>query len=400
MDIEINSKPQAERLFEAFNLSLKQREKVMRDRIAGLFILVLIIPVLLFAAQAEIQNESKIVSFQVLAHRGGRLSWLKSKGLIAYDAFSKDGYTDVYIMDSEGKNKRCLTCDNPQVASFHNGNPEWHPNGEFILFQSQNPNLEKPTYLKASLYRSSTSPGAGVNNDLWLMTKDGSKVWKLTNIGKGFGLIHPHFSPDGKRLAWSEMTRPIFDSVGEWAIKLADFEFSDGAPRLKNIKTLKPANQKFYEVQSFSSDGKKIIFSAVPYGRGIFYYEMDNYLFDLETGSILRLTNDDDWDEFGQFVNNDRQIIWSSSSGIPQEKTYGFAQVIKSPPKLDYWIMDVDGTNRRRLTRFNDPDSQQYIKNDFGVGLADFEASSDGKIIIGKMRLKDRSDSIAKVEFK
>ena len=49
------------------------------------------------------------------------------------------------------------------------------------------------------------SPGIGVNNDLWITNADGSKFWQLTRVQNRYGTLHPQFSPDGKKMLWSEL---------------------------------------------------------------------------------------------------------------------------------------------------------------------------------------------------
>ena len=44
-------------------------------------------------------------------------------------------------MGLDGSGVECLTC-NKYILQLHNGNPEWHPSGEYIVFQAQDPDLE------------------------------------------------------------------------------------------------------------------------------------------------------------------------------------------------------------------------------------------------------------------
>jgi hypothetical protein len=51
--------------------------------------------------------------------------------------------------------------------------------------------------------------GTGFINDLWIVPADGRRGWKVVALPSNgskhaAALLHPHFSPDGRRLIWSE----------------------------------------------------------------------------------------------------------------------------------------------------------------------------------------------------
>jgi hypothetical protein len=72
------------------------------------------------------------------------------------------------------------------------------------------------------------------------------------------------------------------------------------------------------------------------------------------------------------------RIIWASSRDVAVEREYFV-------PFLDYWIMDPDGSNPRRLTHFNDPDAPEYFED--GVVTADFAFSGDGMRLARRLEL-------------
>lgn len=51
----------------------------------------------------------------------------------------------------------------------------------------------------------------------------------------------------------------------------------------------------------------------------------------------------------------------------------------------DYWVMDADGSNKRRLTYFNEKGHPHYIEG--GAIAADFAWSEDGKRIFAYLIL-------------
>jgi Tol biopolymer transport system component len=228
------------------------------------------------------------------------------------------------------------------------------------------------------------SPGVGISNNLWLMTADGSRFWQLTHVQPRHGALHPHFSHDGKKVVWSEIISPKLGQIGQWAIKLADFSIRDGQPHLENIQTLRPNDLQLYEMHGFSPDGRKILFSGVP--QGGHYYDMEIYLMELGFRDAVRLTDNNEWDEHAHFTPDGNRIVWSSSRYIPQAKGNTLQHTLQSPPRLDLWIMNTDGSDKQRLTGFNNPRASEYISVSGGVGVADLDWSPDGKRIIAKIR--------------
>jgi hypothetical protein len=316
---------------------------------------------------AALPPSSDVARVTILQEPGGRVSWSHARDVIALDKPGADGYSDVYTVRPDGADLRCLTCGKPEVPQLHNGQPVWHPSGAYIVFQAQDPNLRG---VPSGLLKTLAGPGIGINNNLWMMTADGSRFWPLTHVADRLGVLHPQFSHDGAQLLWSEMISPDWDRVGRWAMKLADVAFVNGEPRLWSTRTLRPGNLQLYETHGFSPDGQKIIFSGIPEGK--YYYDMEIFTFDLVTGRLEQLTNNDEWDEHAHFTPDGRQIVWATSEGIPQIKQVTWL-------KLDYWIMNADGSNKRRLTGFNNPSAVEYLAGRTVTG--DFDWAADGKII-------------------
>jgi Tol biopolymer transport system component len=198
------------------------------------------------------------------------VSWLHDGNIIAFDMMGTDGYLDIYSIHPDGTGLTSLTDGHPQLK-LHNGNPSWHPSGTYIVFQSQDPDLHLDTAPYVEKFVS--SPGVGIHNNLWITTSTGSQFWKLTHVEENHGVLHPHFSPDGTKLLWTEIINSELDGLGYWTITLADFVVDEDGPFLRNIQTFRPLNLQLYEVHGFSPDGKCILFSGVEAGG--FYYDME-----------------------------------------------------------------------------------------------------------------------------
>ena len=61
-------------------------------------------------------------------------------------------------------------------------------------------------------------------------------------------------------------------------------------------------------------------------------------------------------------------------------------ETLRNPPKLDKWVMNLDGSKKYRLTRFNDPSSSEYVSVQGGVGIAESTWGPDEKTVIAKFR--------------
>lgn len=346
--------------------------------------------------QSESSNqffESSVIQMTILQEPGGRVSWSHTQNLIAFDRAGRDDYFDVYVMNLDGSHVKCLT-SGESVPQLHNGNPAWHPSGEYIVFQAQDPNLKG---FSGSVGNYVASPGVGINNNLWLMTQDGSEFWQLTHVKDRHGVLHPHFSPDGTKLLWSEIISPEMDRIGHWAIKLADFTIENGEPRILNVKTYRPLDLQLYEMHGFSPDSKKILFSGVEEGK--YYYDMEIYIMDLTTQEVTQLTDNDEWDEHAHFTVDGTHIIWVSSEGIPQPKGDSMEDTMANPPLLEYWIMNLDGSNKCCLSGFNNPSAPEYMPIKGGCGLGDLDTGPDGKTIAAKMRRGRGREMTVLVQF-
>jgi Tol biopolymer transport system component len=315
---------------------------------------------------------------RVIAEDGGRLDWSTGLNLIAFDRRGADGYYDVYTMSPDGRDVRCVTCDKPELPNKSIGNPAWHPSGEFIAFQAQNAfrGLGRITDIFAS-------PGAGLNNDVWITDREGRRFWQITKVeSRKGGVLHPHFSRTGTQLFWSERV-DNGGSMGKWALRVADFAVGNGAPRVENIRSLQPGTRReFFESHGFSPDGEQIVFSG-NLESGQRPEGMDIYLFNLRTQTLKNLTqSNDDWDEHAHFSPDGRTIVWSSSREQPEGKRKGRL-------RTDYWLMDPDGSNKRRLTHFNVPNHPDYVEG--GAMPADSSWGPGGAQIAGYLIKTDLS---------
>lgn len=184
------------------------------------------------------QEENLVSEIITILDKGGRVDWTSDNTVIFFDSPGED----LWSANIDGSDRKCLTRDKTGLTLSHAGNPTVHPADKYIIFQAADPNLAiLPPILEFGA-KQHTSPGAGINNNLWCMDFDTNKIWQLTRISAGQGIIHPHFSKDGKKVIWAEKIGLGNDAWGNWAIKIADFKIQSSQPALNNIQTLKPGD--------------------------------------------------------------------------------------------------------------------------------------------------------------
>src|ERR1700722_7493628 len=287
-------------------------------------------------------------SMSLIVQNGGRVDWSQNP-LIVYDAVSQAGTYDIYTVKPNGSNQVCLTCGTSALPIGDRGNPEWSPDGKYIVFEAVQQGATAAFQTKNKSFY--LNPGQGFANDLWLMDSTGQHYSKLVATAPTVGgVLHPHFSADGTKLLWTQRIADGGpDSDGEWALEVGDFSVTNGTPAVTNIKSYQPlGTYAAYETHGFSPDGTKIIFTgSVPPAT---WGDTNIYTLDLQTGALTNLTQDTDvWNEHAHYSPDGKYIIWASSEGNTVE--YDSAGgVAASEDNLDLWIMNADGSDKRRLT--------------------------------------------------
>ena len=330
------------------------------------------------------QND-KIKSITTIKNYGKSLDWSTTNNLILSAKQGGDRYFDIFVMNPDGSDERCLTCDK---LPKHNGNPAWHPSGEYIIFTAEK--KENPSDAKSKQF---AIPGTGFNCDLWIMTRDGENFYPLTNYPikrPSKAVIHPQFSHNGRKLFWAERVGRGKSFGGGWVLRVADFVLDSNDPHLENIKTFQPGKRNcFYESHAFSKDDKKMLFSGnlqpeqSPVG-------LDIYEFNLETNQLIRLTTtDNDWDEHAHYSPDGKKIAWMSSTGFDIQWGDISGHNWQKYLKTELWIMDACGSNKQRLTHFNTAGYREYLDGRRCV-VSDSAWSPDGKSIVALLAYETR----------
>ncbi len=316
----------------------------------------------------QLQNSySQEIKLSVFKPQGGGVSWSPDGKRICYDMKGpgKEQYYEIHTANPDGALDTCISCQNKDLPHKETGSPNYHPSGKYIIFVSEKA-VHKGSHFTAI-------PGFGGYSDIWVMTPDGKKAWKLleTRNDKNDGIIAPKFSHDGKKIVWVERTKyphPFRKKqfLGLWIIKTADFVVdSSGAPSLKNIGGFQYGGDAFFETYGFSPDDKKIIFCSNYNVR--YWFQCGIYTIDLVSGHITQLTSTD-YNEHATYSPDGKHILWMTNSCATKQGT-------------DWWIMDTNGANKQRLTYFNEPSNPMYNGHKKWACYGSF--SPDGKSFVG-----------------
>ncbi len=351
--------------------------------------------------------DTKVASCPVRVGEGAFPRFSSDGSLIAFtrcevDSGDPHGVSyEIYTMKPDGSDLKCLTRDRPELAGTRwKGQPFWHPGGEYIVFTAEN-----AAYPRVGT-GTAARPGLGRGHDVWIMTSDGTRFWKITDYPDNWGAIRPSFSSDGKLLCWNEefsmekypqglpgdpddnplapgwqghpgsywgldsFRYRVGEELGAWRVRVADISFESGAPVVSNHRAIElPEGYTLIESAGFVPGGDRLICSCAHLsetgGKGTWG---DVYIIDL-AGNILQRLTETPYihDENPEFSPDGMRILWNASQGDPGEGE-------------ELWLMDADGDNKRRLTHFTDP---AYVGYDAEARqITESSWNPDGKSVV------------------
>ena len=161
----------------------------------------------------------------------------------------------------------------------------------------------------------------------------------------------------------------FLDGFGEWKIQVADFAFDKGSPVLSNLQSYVPGKPGWYENHGLSVDMRTLIFTSTFENDKAFHANVYRYLID--QARLDRLA-DEKWNEHATYSPSGKRIVWMSGRDNLNGGT-------------DYWSMNPDGSDKLRLTDFNNP-ALPTFKNR-SIVAADASFSPDGRFLIAYLQV-------------
>jgi hypothetical protein len=222
----------------------------------------------------------------------------------------------------------------------HQGAPYWHPSGRYLLFVAQKSEWSGNTVFGIPNYEA--LPGFGRHDDLWLVAADGSHSWQLTHDPNTSdeGVLIPVFSPDGKKVAWSQR-----QPGGKYILKVGDF-VETPQPHLADIREYQPGGVAYYEVGSFTSDSRSLVYTSDQDTHSFWHSQLCRL--DLATGMAERLTPGEDYNEHPSVVKTPTGdwVVYMSTKGVDR---YPMHLLLGT----DWYAMRLNGSGAKRLTTMN-----------------------------------------------
>jgi Tol biopolymer transport system component len=215
-------------------------------------------------------------------------------------------------------------------------------------------------------------------DQIYLMDLEG-KNKRMVSTGKGRTTCAYVF-PNGKRILYSSThmagpncpAPPDYNKGYVWKLH-PEFDLFTAKPDGSDVKRLTDAPG--YDAEAtISRDGKKIVFSSLRSG------DPEIYVMDAKGKSVKQLTNAPGYDGGPFFSPDGKKIVYRAAHPETEAEKKDYQELIQTsqlrPTRLEIYVMDADGSNKRQLTK---------------VGAASFAPffHSDGRRIIFASNLEN-----------
>ena len=363
------------------------------------------VPLLYMWTLTDQPSEPRVQSIQtVVPARGGRPHY--HDGRLYYDKYLSEAGAvcdtnsvtagpcyRMYQSNLDGSNEFCINCDD--ITQKHTGTPVWDPLGRGIFYVKQRTDSTVTT----------GTPGQGIDAEIFFCQAYNTsthtcaerlQILAIPAAGAGHGILHPQVSSDGGWLLWGQKVPAVCPppgcEYGKFDVKIAPISWVGTTPTLGTITTFTPSGP-WHETHQWvpcSPGGApdRCVLLSIGGEATKSANQMDVAIFRVrsEAGTVLanctgsvacgnRLVNlsgnTTDWDEHIQLSPSGNKYIWAKG---PLATSGAF-------PVTDWWQMNLDGSEKVRLTYFNasaDPPAAQvrilsqlgFIDNSRFVGLA------------------------------
>ena len=177
-------------------------------------------------------------------------------------------------------------------------------------------------------------------------------VEKLVSTGRGRTTCG-YFFPSDDRIIYAsthhvaaECPAPPDMSQGYvWALYEYDLFVSD----LEGGNLRQLTNEKGYDAEAtVSPDGRRIVFTSVRNG------DLDIYTMNADGSDVRQVTHEPGYDGGAFFSPDGKEIIYRASHPTDARELADYRRLLQQglvrPSKLDIFIMNADGSNKRRIT--------------------------------------------------
>jgi len=224
-----------------------------------------------------------------------------------------------------------------------------------------------------------TWPGFSQCDQMYTMNLDGRDLQRVSN---GFGRTTcGFFFPAGDRVLFSsthhvsEACPAKPDRSRGYVWPLDDYDIYTARPDGSDLRRL--TDSPGYDAEAtISTDGSSIVFTSVRDG------DLDIYTMNSDGTNVRRLTTDVGYDGGPFFSPDGRRIAYRAWHPTDTAELADFRTLLRAglvrPGRLDIWIMDADGSNKRKLT------------NNAGASFAPFFHPNGRQVIFSSNMLDPR----------
>lgn len=129
---------------------------------------------------------------------------------------------------------------------------------------------------------------------------------------------------------------------------------------------------------TFSRDGSRILFTSVRDG------DLDLYAMDADGGNVRRLTDEVGYDGGAFFSYDGSKIVWRAHHPTAPEEIADYSALLADdlvrPSRMEIWVMNSDGTDKRQLTSNGAANFAPYFTPDGGrIVFASNVADPEGR---------------------
>ena len=201
------------------------------------------------------------------------------------------------------------------------------------------------------IFQAHTGPGC---DQIYTMAIDGSGR-RLVSTGKGKTTCS-YFFPNGKRVLYGSThsagpecpAPPDYSRGYVWKL-YPEFDIYTARTDGSGVKQL--TRTSGYDAEAtISRDGKKIVFTSTRDG------DIDIYTMEANGRNVRRLTTAVGYDGGPFFSPDGKSIVYRAHHPETPQEIADYKELLKShslrPTRFELWVMNADGSNKRRLTDF------------------------------------------------
>jgi len=189
-------------------------------------------------------------------------------------------------------------------------------------------------------------------DQIYTMDIDGSNV-RMVSTGKGITTCAYFLQKRGNRIIYSSThhlmddcpPKPDYSQGYVWPLHPYDIFVADE----DGMNPRRLTDNPDYDAEAtVSVDGRKIVFTSLREG------DIDIYVMDTDGKNLRRLTYEKGYDGGAFFSHDGKKIVYRAYHPKTEEEIRDYESLLKKrlvrPSRMEIFIMDADGSNKRQIT--------------------------------------------------